>query len=180
MEQSEDNQHSNKQSTEITSQIEIMKLTINDESKNQPKEGSTLSDKQIKMRSILFDGVSEEAMAIRNKLGNFEYPKISLSHLEWRDINIYEDGKKYLGTWNPNTNQREGVGIWTKKDGFIYEGLWKNDKPNGKGRLIYMDGDYYVGDFKDARINGKGIYKIFNKQFNFDWLKIKEYLISPL
>ena len=163
MEQSEDNQHSHKQSTEIASQVETMKLTINDEIKNQPKEGSTLSDKQIKMRSILFDGVSEEAMAIRNKLGNFEYPKISLSHLEWRDIHIYEDGTKYLGTWNPKTNQREGVGILTWKDQDIYEGLWKNDQPNGKGRLISKYGNYYVGDFKDGDINGKGIYKIFNK-----------------
>ena len=158
MEQSEEDQSSNKQSTEIINQIETMKLTINDESKNQPKEGSTLSDKQIKIRSILFDGVSEEAMAIRNKLGNFEYPKISLSHLEWRNIQIFEDGSKYLGTWNPKTNQREGVGIFTRKDRYIYEGLWKNDIPNGKGRKISMNGNYYVGDFKDNDHDGKGIY----------------------
>ena len=159
MEQSEEDQSSNIQSTEIASQVETMKLAINDESKNQPKEGSTLSDKQIKMRSILFDGVSEEAMAIRNKLGNFEYSKKSLSHLEWRDIHIYEDGRKYLGTWNPKTNQREGVGILTWKDQDIYEWLWKNDIPNGKGRLISKYGDYYVGDFKNGCIDGKAIYK---------------------
>ena len=163
MEQSEEDQSSHKQSTEIASQVESMKLTINDESKNRPKEGSTLSDKQIKMRSILFDGVNEEAMATRNKLGNFEYPKISLSHLEWRDIHIFEGGKKYLGTWNPKTNQREGVGILTWDGGYIYEGLWKNDLPNRKGRLINKYGDYYVGDFKNGDPNGKGIYKIFNK-----------------
>ena len=159
MEQSEEDQSSIEQSTEIASQVETMKLTINDKSKNQLKEGSTLSDKQIKIRSILFDGVSEEAMATRNKLGNFEYPKISLSHLEWRDIYIDEDGSKYLGTWNPKTNQREGVGILIEKDRYIYEGLWKNDLPNGKGREIQMNGAYRVGDYKNCRTNGKAIYK---------------------
>ena len=158
MEQSEEDQNSNKQSTEIVSHVESKKLAINDESINHPKAGSILSDNQIKMRSILFDGVSEEAMAIRNKLGNFEYPKISLSHLEWRDIYISEDDRKYLGTWNPKTNQREGVGIFVTHDGSIYEGLWKNDLPNGKGRKITEYGDYYVGDFKDGYFNGKGIY----------------------
>ena len=158
MEQSEEDQSSNKQSTEIASQFDSKKLTINDESKNQQKEGSTLSDKQIKMRSILFDGVSEEAMATRNKLGNFDYPKISLSHLEWRNIQIFEDGSKYLGTWNPKTNQMEGVGILIQKDRYIYEGLWKNNIPSGKGRKISKYGDYYVGDFKNGGTNGKGIY----------------------
>ena len=173
MEQSEEDQSSHKQSTEIASQFETMKLTINDESKNHPKEGSILSDKQIKMKSILFDGVSEEAMTIRNKLGNFEYPKISLSHLEWRDIHIYEDGSKYLGTWNPKTNQKEGVGIFARKFGLIFEGLFKNDQPSGKGRCIFTDGNYCVGDYKNGNINGKAIYIRISPYWVFDlkWRK---------
>ena len=35
------------------------------------------------------------------------------------------------------------------KDCSIYEGLWNNDKMNGKGRMIYSDGDVYEGDWVD-------------------------------
>jgi hypothetical protein len=31
------------------------------------------------------------------------------------------------------------------KDGSVYEGLTKNNKFNGKGRLTHSNGDYYIG-----------------------------------
>jgi hypothetical protein len=40
---------------------------------------------------------------------------------------------------------RHGAGkqYWT--DGSFYEGYWKNNMANGKGRLIHADGDVYEG-----------------------------------
>ncbi len=34
-------------------------------------------------------------------------------------------------------------------DGSFYDGEWKRDKSNGKGRLISANGNYYEGDWVD-------------------------------
>ena len=43
-----------------------------------------------------------------------------------------------------------------------YEGEWKNDKKNGKGKMTWIDGkrkgDVYEGEFKDDYFHGKGVY----------------------
>jgi len=39
--------------------------------------------------------------------------------------------------------------VWA--DGSRYEGYWKGDKANGRGRLIHADGDVYEGDWKDDK-----------------------------
>ena len=45
----------------------------------------------------------------------------------------------------------------------IYEGEYKNDKKNGKGKLTYKNlKDFYEGDFKDNNITGKGHYEWAN------------------
>ena len=33
--------------------------------------------------------------------------------------------------------------------GFYYEGIWKNDHKNGRGRLIDENGHYYEGNWKN-------------------------------
>jgi hypothetical protein len=40
----------------------------------------------------------------------------------------------------------------------MYEGYWKSDKANGKGRLIHADGDIYDGEWKDDKAHGFGTY----------------------
>lgn len=57
----------------------------------------------------------------------------------------YENKAVYYGEWNVNTNQRYGRGIQTWIDGSRYEGYWKNDKANIRGKLIHADGDIYEG-----------------------------------
>lgn len=49
---------------------------------------------------------------------------------------------------------RDGEGIQTWADGSLYEGYWKNDKANGRGRLIHADGDVYEGEWKDDKAHG--------------------------
>ncbi len=56
------------------------------------------------------------------------------------------------------TNSKHGVKI-TYKDGYshtIYEGEWKDDKRNGRGKLTWANGDVYEGDFKNDKRNGRG------------------------
>jgi hypothetical protein len=55
------------------------------------------------------------------------------------------------------TQIKEGRGIEIWPDGSIYEGWWKDDKPNGKGREIKANGDIYDGNWKDDKVHGFGI-----------------------
>ena len=59
------------------------------------------------------------------------------------------DGSYYEGEWNIETNQRHGRGFHTRFDCSIYEGYWKNDMANGRGRLIYSNGDVYEGQWQN-------------------------------
>ena len=43
-------------------------------------------------------------------------------------------------------------------DGSKYEGFWKNDMANEKGRLLHADGDVYEGEWLDDKAHGKGHY----------------------
>ena len=44
------------------------------------------------------------------------------------------------------------------QDGAKYEGYWKNDMANGRGRLIHADGDVYEGFWVNDKAHGKGTY----------------------
>ena len=52
--------------------------------------------------------------------------------------------------------QREGYGLRQFKDGSEYEGNWKHNMPNGKGKFKYSNGDVFEGQFTDGVINGQG------------------------
>lgn len=41
----------------------------------------------------------------------------------------------YLGQWNKHTNKPEGRGVAVFKNKALYEGMWKNGKENGKGKV---------------------------------------------
>ena len=43
-------------------------------------------------------------------------------------------------------NKREGFGISVSPFGDEYEGEWKNDKPNGKGKKKWPSGSTYEGE----------------------------------
>ena len=48
-----------------------------------------------------------------------------------------------------------GVSYWSKENS-KYEGEWKDDQTNGKGRLTRNDDKWYQGDFQHSKISGKG------------------------
>jgi hypothetical protein len=50
--------------------------------------------------------------------------------------------------------------VWV--DGSTYEGYWKRDKANGRGRLIHADGDVYLGNWVDDKADGYGVYTHFD------------------
>jgi len=55
-----------------------------------------------------------------------------------------ENGCTYIGQFDKEGNRcGRGICIWT--DGAKFTGYWKNNKANGRGRLIHKDGDVYEG-----------------------------------
>ena len=42
-------------------------------------------------------------------------------------------------------------------DGSLYEGFWKEDKLQYRGRVIYANGEYYYGDFDRGIYHGDGV-----------------------
>ena len=67
------------------------------------------------------------------------------------------DKSIYKGSWNFQ-GKKEGFGIFFDSKGNKYTGEWKEDKFDGKGRLISINGDCYDGDFKSGQIEGHGMF----------------------
>ena len=70
----------------------------------------------------------------------------------------YENKAIFYGEWSTINNLRYGRGIQIWLDGSKYEGYWKNDKANEKGKLTHADGDIYEGQWLDDKAQGYGVY----------------------
>ena len=66
-----------------------------------------------------------------------------------------------IGFFNEDTNERHGFCRELIKSDKITEGLCKDGKMSGYGRVIYQNGDYYIGQFINSEYNGQG--KFVNK-----------------
>ena len=45
-----------------------------------------------------------------------------------------------------------------KSKNFVYEGEWKDDKPEGRGSIIFNNGEYFEGEFMHGKADGIGRY----------------------
>ena len=86
---------------------------------------------------------------------------------------VYENRAIYYGEWEKNGTKRHGRGIQVWTDGSRYEGYWKQDKANVRGKLTHSDGDIYEGEWLDDKAHGYGVYTHIVKKFfkeNSHWL----------
>ena len=87
------------------------------------------------------------------------------------EIIYLDDQTNYEG--NIINGIKDGFGKLKFKDGTIYEGEFKDDKYNGKGKIIYSDNSEYEGEFHNNLKEGQGIFKwadgkIFEGEFKND------------
>ena len=72
--------------------------------------------------------------------------------------------EKYEGIWKED--KKDGFGKIKFKDGMKYEGEFKNNKFNGKGDLYLPNGAYYSGNFVNNLFNGEGFFQQKNNIYN--------------
>lgn len=67
-------------------------------------------------------------------------------------------GSLFLGYADKQTKVKTGRAVLALKEGCVFEGYYKNGKPNGPGRLVYLNGNVYEGTFVDGLHDGTGKY----------------------
>ncbi|CDW91581.1 UNKNOWN [Stylonychia lemnae] len=95
------------------------------------------------------------------KLEEFNYSHCKLEHNPNRIfLSIFEgdDDCKFQGEYDIVTKQIEGRCRQIFDDGSIFDGLWKNNKSNGIGQIVFADGGYYIGECIDDESHGYGKY----------------------
>ena len=85
----------------------------------------------------------------------------------------YINGDIYLGQIDPQTFKREGIGLYSFKNGGYYEGEFHDNEFEGMGMLYYKNQDFFHGVFKSGLREGFGVYKydldlIFSGYFHND------------
>jgi hypothetical protein len=70
---------------------------------------------------------------------------------------LYPDNTIYSGSFNLKW-EKHGFGTLYTKYNEKISGFFKEDKLNGRGRIIYPEGDYFEGEFVDDKLCGYGEY----------------------
>ena len=60
---------------------------------------------------------------------------------------------EYKGNWKDG--KMHGRGIYTYKNGDVYDGDWENGKKHGRGRYTYKNGKIYAGEWKNDKKHGQ-------------------------
>lgn len=75
-----------------------------------------------------------------------------------RGVYHYEpSGAAYQGEFSMNL--RQGVGVYTFKDGSSYDGEWQNNERHGHGIMNWIDGSVYEGQWRANERHGQGVLK---------------------
>lgn len=98
------------------------------------------------------DRYNQTVNILWKQLGLFDYgdyDKEDGVQREYKSALILGDKTLYEGQWNVKTGERDGCGVLLWPDGSMYEGYWRRNKANGRGRIIHADKDIYIGEWRD-------------------------------
>jgi hypothetical protein len=122
---------------------------------------------------------------------------------------ILYNGDKYIGEWEYDLKSGQGTMTYSsdkifqsalitmsqKKiisenilDQFMYyDGNWKNDKINGRGKMIYYNGNIYEGNWENDKKSGQGKMTYCNNSVDYNGIdndkkidKLEKYLENQL
>ncbi len=77
---------------------------------------------------------------------------------EFHGVGVYtsKDGTVYEGEWHKGC--RFGHGQLRSSEGWTYEGFFDTDRRHRSGAISWPDGSYYIGDWYFDSITGKGLF----------------------
>merc|ERR1712117_683435 len=99
---------------------------------------------------------------------------IGLGQSQVEDEFNYKNGDSYKGSVINSllgSGVRTGFGVYTWKDGKVYEGMWKDGERHGKGEQTSPLGDRYIGGWKNGKRNGQGVHNFQTEMFIQDHSK---------
>ena len=138
--------------------------------------------KEIKEVSIDYSTEQFETNSMIVRL-NHLLPKFELTDKEEYEIKnssnkiiaiLYPNKSVYKGMINAK-GQREGFGKYYLSDGSIYKGFFRNNKMDGRGRIVNINGFIYEGEFKNGYSNGYGKYVALDgTTYKGTWLNDKQ------
>ena len=141
---------------ELTANM-LVKRTNSTSSQNLSKQ---IKEVDINYNTESFD-TNAKIMRIKALLPKFQLDERETYMLKTSKLRstalLYPDGSVYKGTINDKW-QREGFGKFYLPDGSIYEGFFKDDKMQGRGRLLNIEGYVYDGEFYNRLATGYGKY----------------------
>jgi hypothetical protein len=80
----------------------------------------------------------------------------------------FRNGDTYMGSFEHNTRQGQGLYMWT--DGRTYEGEFYQNQRHGRGTFTFADGAVYEGDFVMGKRHGHGKYSFPNgSSYEGEW-----------
>ena len=137
----------------------LLETSLNSKSLKAPTNLSNISRSVLVELSVdsVPDYPNSTIKQILTKIGPFIFREGDISGVSRKGPVLLENGSVYTGDWN-DKNERHGTGMQKWNDGAMYEGYWRNDKANGKGRLIHANGDVYEGDWAEDKAHGSGFY----------------------
>jgi hypothetical protein len=65
------------------------------------------------------------------------------------------DGSLYSGFWV--RDRLNGAVEWRDRAGNTFQGSLVNEKPHGRGRMVWTNGDRYIGEFAMGLPHGEGV-----------------------
>ena len=149
--------------------LRVRSININNKSKPNLKSPSNRKLPYVeKLKSILatpdvediYDSISSEVKRALSKLSKFDFRGKPNKDLISKPLHTFENGDKYLGQWNPDTNKQEGQGVQVRAlDGRLYEGYFKDGLKHGRGRYIFADKTMYEGQWENGKKHGYGVFK---------------------
>jgi hypothetical protein len=70
---------------------------------------------------------------------------------------------------------KNGRGVYLYEDKSRYEGMWRNEKPNGKGKIYFSSGSVFDGTFQDGVKSGFGKYQYKSNAYYEGYFKNDDY-----